>query len=194
MEIDTETELEIYNEIEREILTGCKLAKKPVSIYRGAELGIAASLKNHPEFTAARQAFYEQEQNRIRRELGILAVILTLTISSIGYSKDNASTVNIERLAQAIYKAEGGAKTKHPYGILQHYKKATPRQACINTIKNHLKRHAGHKCGKDFISCLGSRYCPTKGKNLRPAEKKLNPNWVKNVKKFYFRLDKTSSK
>jgi hypothetical protein len=90
--------------------------------------------------------------------------------------------VNVERLADAIYKAEGGAKASHEYGILAHYKHTTPRQACINTINNQIKRHEKHKCGKDFLVCLRDRYAPLKASN---DPKNLNANWLKNVKYFY---------
>lgn len=94
----------------------------------------------------------------------------------------NASEpINIEALANAIYKAEGGAKTSHPYGILAHYKHTTPRQACINTIKHALKDWDGKG---DFISFLQKRYCPIGASN---DPKGLNVNWYKNVTKFYER-------
>lgn len=84
-----------------------------------------------------------------------------------------------EQIADAIYYAEGGAKTNHPYGILIKYKITTPRQACINTIK-HARRDWNGK--GDFIEFLGSRYCPVVGADNDP--KGLNKNWVKNVKYF----------
>ena len=86
--------------------------------------------------------------------------------------------ININKLADAIYIAEGGAKTSHPYGILAKYKHTTPRQACINTI-NHALRD--YKCG-DFIAFLGKRYCPIGASN---DPRGLNKNWVKNVKYYY---------
>lgn len=92
----------------------------------------------------------------------------------------NASEIDPERLANAIYYAEGGAKTNHPYGILAKYKHTTPRQACINTI-NHALRDFN---GGDFIEFLGQRYCPVGAKNDPTG---LNKNWVKNVKHFYER-------
>lgn len=79
-----------------------------------------------------------------------------------------------EQIADAIYIAEGGAKTSHPYGILQHYKTTTPRQACINTIK-HARRDWNGK--GDFIVFLGSRYCPVGCEN----DNGTNKYWVKNV-------------
>jgi hypothetical protein len=74
----------------------------------------------------------------------------------------HASEIDIEKLANAIYKAEGGEKTKHPYGILAKYKKTTPRQACINTIKSNLKRWNGKG---DFILYLSRTYAPIGASN-----------------------------
>lgn len=82
-----------------------------------------------------------------------------------------------EQIADAIYKAEGGAKTSHPYGILAHYKITTPRQACLNTIA-HARRDFK---GGDFIEFLGSRYCPIGASNDPMG---LNKNWIGNVKYF----------
>jgi len=88
-------------------------------------------------------------------------------------------SINIDKLATAIYHAEN-SKT-HPYGILTHYKHTTPRQACINTIKHALRDWNGQG---DFISFLGSRYCPIGAKN---DPKGLNKNWVRNVRRIYGR-------
>lgn len=92
---------------------------------------------------------------------------------------------NVQRLANAIYHAEGGAKTRHPYGILTKYKTTTPRQACINTIVNQGKRHAGHDCGKEYLVCLRDRYCPIGAKNDPTG---LNHSWINNVKQIYASL------
>jgi hypothetical protein len=89
-------------------------------------------------------------------------------------------SINIEKLTDAIYLAEGGAKTNHPYGILAKYKTTTPRQACINTINHALRDWNGQG---DFIEFLGSRYAPTKNCANDPTG--LNKNWVKNVRYFY---------
>lgn len=108
----------------------------------------------------------------------IWAIFLAYALIDICHA-DNAPMVNIERLADSIYMAEGGAKTRHPYGILAHYKHTTPRQACINTIKSGLKRWNGRG---DFIAFLGRTYCPVGALNDPWG---LNKNWVKNVHKFY---------
>ena len=89
---------------------------------------------------------------------------------------------NVERLATAIYKAEGGAKTRHPYGILAKYKHTTPRQACINTIVHKYMDWVSAGNPGRFIDYLASRYAPVGAKNDPNG---LNKNWVKNVEYFY---------
>lgn len=81
---------------------------------------------------------------------------------------------NVEQIADAIYLAEGGSKTSHPYGILKKYKTTTPRQACINTIKHAFKDWNGKG---DFIEFLGSRYCPVGC----DTDNGTNKYWVRNV-------------
>ena len=88
---------------------------------------------------------------------------------------------DFEKLADAIYKAEGGAKTNHPYGILAKYKTTTPRQACLNTIKHKYKDWINQGAHGDFIEYLGSKYAPVGAANDPTG---LNKNWVKNVKYF----------
>lgn len=95
-----------------------------------------------------------------------------------------ALDVNVEKLADAIYLAEGGAKTSHQYGILKKYKTTTPRQACINTINSGIKRFNKQTREKDFIVFLSRTYCPIGALN---DPNNLNVNWVKNVKYFYNR-------
>lgn len=95
-----------------------------------------------------------------------------------------------EQLADAIYKAEGGAISK-PYGIMKDYCKRGDvsgqcRKGCIQTIEHARKDWSGQG---DFIAFLGSRYAPTEGATNDPTG--LNSNWVKNVNHF---LNKSETK
>ena len=110
----------------------------------------------------------------------LTAMLLTPTISQ-------ATVVNVDKLADAIYLAEGGSKTSHPYGILKRYISTTPRQACINTIKSAIKRFNNQTKEKDFIHFLSLTYCPIGASNDPTG---LNRNWEKNVKHFYNRREK----
>lgn len=90
-----------------------------------------------------------------------------------------------DEIVSAIYKAEGGEKAKYPYGIRSVYceTKKECKEICKRTVRNNRRRYQeyGHRTHGDFISYLASRYCPTSGRNLTKAEKKLNGNWKKNV-------------
>lgn len=106
----------------------------------------------------------------------LIACILLLYCSSIQLVW--AQEFTDIQVANAIFWAEGGYKTSHPYGILQKYKHTTPRQACINTIR-HARRDWNGK--GDFLSFLASRYAPL-GVANDPTN--LNANWLKNVRYF----------
>lgn len=86
-----------------------------------------------------------------------------------------------ERLADAIYQAEGGARAKVPYGILSVKVKdeAEARRVAINTARNNFKRW--EKAGKPgtYIEFLANRYVPP------TADPRGNKNWKVNVPKIY---------
>ena len=105
-----------------------------------------------------------------------MKTILILLMAATCYGADwNQS------LADAIYKAEGGAKTKHPYGILQNFTHTTPRRACLNTIRHAQRRWVEAGRPNDFITYLGASYCPVGAANDPTG---INRHWVKNVKAF----------
>lgn len=93
-----------------------------------------------------------------------------------------------EELVNAIYKAEGGDRAAYLYGIRScHY--STPEEArriCFNTVRNNRQRYAdyGHAHYATYLEFLASRYCPTEGKGLTEHEKRVNVNWLPNVKYF----------
>lgn len=126
-------------------------------------------------------------------ELHSALILIFCILGAIGivlFSSCNVQSVRAEeikytndQIANAIYKAEGGAKTRHPYGIKSintYGNKEYARKICLNTIRNNRKRFAKQTKYKDFILFLGSRFCPT---NI-PSEYSLNRHWVKNV--YYF--------
>lgn len=86
------------------------------------------------------------------------------------------------KLVDAIYKIEGGAKTKFPYGIKSIDTKGDvdkARKICFNTVQNNHDRWL--KAGKPgfYVDFLANRYCP------ESADKQGNLNWKKNVRKFW---------
>lgn len=90
-----------------------------------------------------------------------------------------------EQIVQAIYKAEGGEKTKYPYGIRSVRCESTQecKKVCLNTVKNNRRRFAeyGHKKFGTFLEFLASRYSPVGASNDPTG---LNVNWIHNVKYF----------
>lgn len=111
------------------------------------------------------------------------SIFFMLTVSA----QANERSWTNEQIVNAIYKAEGGSKTKYPYGIksVKCKSKEDCRQVCLNTVRNNRKRYAANEAkGKiTFIEFLGSRFCPTTGK-LSSAEMGLNKNWITNVNYF----------
>jgi len=104
-------------------------------------------------------------------------------VGPINYVKPGYSD---EQLADAIYRAEGGAKAQYLYGIRSvHYAdEAEARKICLNTIRNQRHRHGQGACpdsvrgsSHDYLTCLWHRYCP-------PSAHELNRHWLKNVKHF----------
>ena len=84
------------------------------------------------------------------------------------------SASDLNNVANAIYLAEGGNKTKHPYGILSCHT-SNPRHTCIVTIQHSFAKWK-HK--QPFIDFLADSYCPSQ------CDPTGNKNWKKNVRYF----------
>jgi hypothetical protein len=83
------------------------------------------------------------------------------------------------KIADAIYIIEGGAKTKFPYGIIS-VKTNDPRRVCLNTIRNNWIRWQNAGSQGDYLQFLANRFAPI-GANNDP--KNLNKNWLPNLRK-----------
>lgn len=111
----------------------------------------------------------------------LLIGILGLCLCSTAYA-ETLGGYDVERLATAIYHAEGGAKTNWPYGILKRYKTTTPRQACINTIRSKHGEWVKLGAKGDYLDYLASRYCPVGAVNDPSG---INRHWKGNVARLY---------
>lgn len=88
-------------------------------------------------------------------------------------------SVNTNAIADAIYVAEGGKKTRFPYGIslkksgIQTADEADARKICLNTISHALNdwRVGGSK--GNFIDFLSLRYCHENHKNWAKMVKSI---------------------
>ena len=120
-----------------------------------------------------------------------VCIIAVMLFSATGARASEVSptctqVVDVEQLANAIYVAEGSVK--YPYGIKSidtHGDAVYARKICINTIRNNIKRYNDSGRLVDYITFLGSRYCPV-------SAHELNKNWVRNVTSIY--LAKTRSR
>ena len=81
------------------------------------------------------------------------------------------------KIADAIYKVEGGAKTKHSYGILS-VKTSNPRKVCLVTIYHNEVRWKDAGSKGDYLNFLADVYCP------KSADPVGNKNWKTNIHKF----------
>ena len=91
----------------------------------------------------------------------------------------NALALDADRIANAIYRVEGGSKAKAPYGILS-IKVGSEQQArkvCINTIKNNHTRWINAGRPGKYLDYLADRYCP------RSADPVGNRNWKRNIRR-----------
>lgn len=116
------------------------------------------------------------------KKINLLLIILIF--SGFNYAENSTlPEYQINKIVNAIYKAEGSEKAKKPFGIL-----SVPcngyddcREICFNTVRNTFGRWKKSNNGLDFISFLGMRYAPIGAGN---DPNNLNQNWIKNVKYF----------
>ena len=105
----------------------------------------------------------------------IILFLLLINLNVFGEIKQ-INNVSCNLIADAIFKIEGGNKTKYPYGI-KSIKTSNPRQVCINTIKNNYVRWQKDGKTNDFLTFLGNRYCPAQDDTVG------NKNWLTNIHK-----------
>lgn len=109
----------------------------------------------------------------------IVAVIVGIMIYLALTDDAHAATPEyFNKVVDAIYIAEGGAKAIKPFGILsvpcEGY--ADCRKVCYNTVRNNWRRW--EKAGRpgEYLDFLGNRYAP-------PQAHPLNKNWIPNVRR-----------
>ena len=100
--------------------------------------------------------------------------LLTSLLFTIGAVAQSDS-----QIADAIYRIEGGARAKAPYGILSLEVKspALARQICLRTIRNNRTRWLAAGRPGDYLDFLADKYCPP---SVDPGG---NRNWKRNIHK-----------
>jgi hypothetical protein len=117
--------------------------------------------------------------------VGGLAILLSV-IAAAGQALNEKDA---NRIADAIYLAEGGAKARVPYGILslKVRDKDHARKICLNTIQNNYRRWKTSETNQPFLDFLADRYCP-------PTDSVGNKNWKRNVRAFLHTADDIASR
>ena|ERR1700690_898818 len=104
----------------------------------------------------------------------LLLVFLAASVHAQPLSK---ADVYFNKLADSIYRAEGGTNTRWPYGIKAKVK--NPRATCIQICKDAWSDYCLLGCKGDWIDYLSGVYAPEND----PADKNhLNKNWPVNVR------------
>jgi hypothetical protein len=108
--------------------------------------------------------------------------ILTIAALCVTASAANAKLppAEAQRITDAIYRVEGGAKAKAPYGILSVRVSSLEhaRQIAYTTVQNNHDRWI--KAGRpgEYLDFLADRYCP------KSADPRGNKNWRANIRHF----------
>ena len=113
----------------------------------------------------------------------ILAVVFLFLFSHNLFAQPVQPDFN--KLADAIYLAEGGAKTRFPYGIksVKCSGEAKCRKICLNTLRNNWRRWQSAGNPGTYLDFLASRYAPVDAKN----DNGTNQFWKHNVEVLYGR-------
>lgn len=116
------------------------------------------------------------------KNLILILAVLMVAVSAFGGTPVPMAQAQAEKICQAIYRAEGGAKTKHPYGVLSVRVSGVEeaRKVCLTTIKNNYIRWQNAGSKGEFLVFLANVYAPTKNATNDPTG--LNNNWLKNVR------------
>lgn len=112
---------------------------------------------------------------------GTVALVVW-TLSQVAYALESQE-IPAEKVADAIFLAEGGKRTRHPYGVLsvKVSDEAEARRVCLNSIRNSRKRWEKDGRPGEWLSYFARRWCPVGAKNDPQG---LNQHWLKNVRHF----------
>lgn len=108
----------------------------------------------------------------------IVGVLLFLVLASCHSAESPKLTLTEQnRIADVIYRIEGGDKAKAPYGVLsvKTKNKAEARKICLASIRNNWNRFLAQTNETNYFYLFADRWCP------KSADPVGNANWRKNV-------------
>jgi hypothetical protein len=109
----------------------------------------------------------------------LILLLSTVCVNSVDFSKTNLAQGDLDKIVAAIYKLEGGVKTKYPYGIKSIQTNgdvAKAKRICENTVRNNFTRWNKSGRTNEFFDFLGNVYCP------KSADLQGNINWRRNIR------------
>jgi hypothetical protein len=108
-----------------------------------------------------------------------MKLAIAIIICAITCGAKELPVAYVSKLADAIYRAEGGTKARKPYGVLsvKVADHGEARRVCVTTIRNTHARWVAAGSRGPFIDYLANRYCPPS------VDPRGNVNWKKNVQK-----------
>ena len=117
----------------------------------------------------------------------VIAFLIGILACSSAWAYSSGEEAYFQRVADAIFRAEGGKAAKVPYGILsvKVRDEAHARQTCLEVIRWRWELHGAKREG--FVEYLSRSYCPLSDKRDTQG---LNYHWVRNVSWF---LDKNNA-
>jgi hypothetical protein len=104
-------------------------------------------------------ANWDKRNPRMKKMVAV--ILVSILLCSNLFAHEELEPIYFERLAKAIYLAEGGTKASKPFGVMM--KKCTKeniafcRKACIQTIAHAWNDFDGEG---EFLDFLQKRYCP----------------------------------
>lgn len=113
----------------------------------------------------------------------LFMLLLMLLLNTASFAAVDTNYVN--KVVDAIYWAEGGAKTKYPYGIktVKVANTAEARNRCTFLVSHCFDRWDNNGRNGLFLETLQKTFCPTAGR-LSYNERRLNGYWLTNVRYF----------
>ena len=102
--------------------------------------------------------------------------LVALLAAAAGHARLPEAHAN--QIVDAIYRVEGGARAKFPYGILSVRVSTLEeaRRVCYRTVQNNHDRWLRAGRPGEYLDFLADRYCPV------AADAAGNRNWKKNIR------------
>lgn len=112
------------------------------------------------------------------RSISRLPCVIGVMFAALVATAGDMAPAEINRTVDAIWRIEGGAATRYPYGIrsITTTNAAHARKICYNTVRNTWRRYEAAGKPGAWSDYLADRYCPP------AADKPGNANWKRNFR------------